>query len=149
MKLKTIKEWNFKEFEEKLNGRHQFGFIVGKSLSGKSTIAKFMSDKLGYNLIDMKAETDELRKAKGTDGEPFEGEIPVHEVEQEINKQIAKAKPNSKFVFDDYTHKTEDEFLAYVEKLGVPDFCIFVTAKEDVIKARFMKKNEADEVNEE
>lgn len=122
---------------------------MGKSLVGKSTIAKFMQQKLGFNIIDMKAETEELRKLKGTDDGPFEGEIPIHEVEQVILKQISQSKKNAKFIIDDYTHKTEDDFLAFVDKIGVPDFILYLTAKEDVIKPRFMKKNEAEEISEE
>ena len=40
-----------------------------------------MKDKLDFNIIDMKAQTEEVRKTKGVDGEPFEGEIPIAEVE--------------------------------------------------------------------
>lgn len=143
MKLKTIKEWNFKVFEEKMMGRNQFGFLVGKSLVGKSTVAAYMHDKLGYNLIDMKAVTENIKKSKSVDGE-FEGEIPIKEVEQAILKLISEAKINSKFIIDDYTHKTEDEFLNFIDKIGVPDFILYLTAKDDVIKTRFMKKNEVE-----
>lgn len=55
LKVKTMKEWSYKAFEEKLNGKIQFGFMVGKSLVGKTTIAKYLQDKLGYQIIDMKA----------------------------------------------------------------------------------------------
>ena len=39
---------------------------------------------------------------------------------------------------------SEDEFLAFVAKIGVPDFILFMTAKEDAIKDRYKKKNEID-----
>ena len=57
-------------------------------------------------------------------------------------KSISQAKINSKFIIDDYTHKTEDEFLNFIDQIGVPDFILYLTAKDDVIKTRFMKKNE-------
>jgi len=59
-----MKEWDYKQFEEKLGHKVQFGFMVGKSLSGKSTVAKFMEAKLGFTIIDMKAETEKLRESK-------------------------------------------------------------------------------------
>ena len=109
-----------------------------------------MKDNLHYEIIDMKAEVEKLRVLKGNDGEPFEGEIPLHEVEQVIAKRINEATPNTRFIFDDFTHKNEDDFMAFAEKLlGVPNFVMFMTAKEDTIKARFMKKNEVEELSEE
>ena len=63
--------------------------------------------------------------------------------------KIKASKPNSKFIIDDYIQKSEDEFLAFVEKIGVPDFVLFMTAKEEAIKERYMKKHDADELNEE
>lgn len=143
-----MKEWDYKQFEEKLGHKIQFGFMVGKSLSGKSTVAKFMEAKLGFTIIDMKAETEKLRESKGTDEEPFTGEVPVAEVEERILGMVKATKKNARFIFDDYTHKHEDEFLAFVERIGVPDFILFLTASEDAIKARFLKKNELEEFPE-
>lgn len=39
--------------------------------------------------------------------------------------------------------------MAFIDKIGVPDFILYMTAKEDSIKERFMKKNETEEVSEE
>lgn len=97
----------------------------------------------------MKAEIEEMRKSKGADGEPFEGEIPVAEVEAVLLQKVQSAAPNTRFILDDYTHKSEDEFLSFVDKIGTPGFVMFMTAKEDTIKARFMKKNETEELSEE
>ena len=35
-----MSEWNFKTFEEKLGKKINYGFILGKSLSGKTTVSK-------------------------------------------------------------------------------------------------------------
>lgn len=50
-----MSEWNYKTFEEKLGKKVNYGFILGKNLSGKTTVSKFMAEKLGYTFIDMKA----------------------------------------------------------------------------------------------
>ena len=39
-------------------------------------MAQFMADNLGYSIVDFKAFEDEIKKGKGTEDEPFEGEIP-------------------------------------------------------------------------
>ena len=148
LKLKTMKEWSFQSFEEKVEGKKHFGYMVGKSLVGKSTIAGYLQKQLGYHVIDMKKEEQALRDSKGTEDAPFEGEIPISEVEAAIMKRVKEAKPNSRFIIDDYIHKSEDQFLAFVDRIGVPDFVLYLSAKEETIKQRYMKKHEAEELNE-
>ena len=96
----------------------------------------------------MKKEEQALRDSKGTEDAPFEGEIPISEVEAAIMKRVKEAKPNSRFIIDDYIHKSEDQFLAFVDRIGVPDFVLYLSAKEETIKQRYMKKHEAEELNE-
>lgn len=76
-----MKEWSFASFQEKVRGKKHFGFMVGKSLVGKSTVAGYMAKALGYHVIDMKAEAARLKEAQGPD---FEGEVPMSEVEEVI-----------------------------------------------------------------
>jgi len=38
-RLKTMSEWNHQLFEEKLGSKVEFGIMVGKANSGKSTLA--------------------------------------------------------------------------------------------------------------
>ena len=146
-KLKTMNEWSFQLFDEQMGNKVQFGFIVGKSLSGKTTLAKIMEKSHGYTPIDMKDVTQKLKDSKGTEEGPFEGEIPMEEVEQSVMK-IVKDGKGQKFLFDDYTHPTEEQFIAFTEKIGVPDFILFISAEEPQIKERWCKKNEAEEVPE-
>jgi len=146
-KLKTMNEWNYQLFDEKMGNKVQFGFMVGKSLSGKSALAKVMADTHGYSVIDMKAITEKIKESKGTEEGPFEGEIPIKEVEDNVMNAVKSGK-NQKFVFDDYTHTNEEDFIAFLEKIGVPDFVLFLTAEESAIKERYCKKNEMEEFPE-
>lgn len=104
---------------------------------------------MGYAIIDMKAESDKIKESLGTEDAPFEGEVPLDKIEDGILEKIKSGKSNAKFIFDDYVHPTEEQFLTFVDRIGVPDFILFLTAKEDTIKARYQKKNELEEVNEE
>lgn len=38
-RLKTMNEWDFNVFNEKLGNKTEFGVVVGRALSGKSTLA--------------------------------------------------------------------------------------------------------------
>lgn len=68
-KLKTMNEWSHQLFEEKLGNKVQFGIIVGKSLSGKTTIAKKLESSLGYRILDMGAIKEQIAKDNTPEGE--------------------------------------------------------------------------------
>lgn len=144
-----MNEWDFNVFNEKLGNKTEFGLVVGRTLSGKTTLSQYMGKNLGYTVIDMKVITEQCKLKMGTEDEPFEGEVPVANVEKEIETMIKSAPSTSKFIFDGFTHATPAEFTKFVEKFGLPSFILSVTAAEKAIKERFCKKNEVDEVPEE
>lgn len=146
-KLKTMNEWNYQLFNEQMGKKVQFGFMVGKPLSGKTTLANIMHKNHGYTIIDMKEVTQQLKDAKGTEEGPYEGDIPLEEVEEAVLMKINQGQ-GQKFIFDDYIHPTEEQFIAFIEKIGVPDFILFISAEEAQIKDRWCKKNESEEVPE-
>lgn len=69
-------EWDYSVFQEKLGNKTDYGVIMGRQYSGKSTLAKYMSQNLDYTLVDMKAMAEEVKKSLGTEEEPFEGDAP-------------------------------------------------------------------------
>jgi hypothetical protein len=67
-----------------------------------------MANNLGYTVIDMKSISEKVKSKLGTEDEPFEGEVPIANVEKEIEGMITSAKaaqPLCKFIFDGFTHK--------------------------------------------
>jgi adenylate kinase family enzyme len=147
-RLKTMCEWDFNVFNEKLGNKTEYGVVVGRSLSGKSTLSQHMCTKLGYKIIDMKSVTEKVKAKLGTEDEPFEGEVPIAKVEDEIQSMI-KSCPKDKFIFDGFTHAKAANFIKFLERFGLPTFCLCLTASEKAIKERFCKKNEVDDVPEE
>jgi hypothetical protein len=105
-RLKTMSEWDYSIFSEKLGNKTEYGVVVGRSLSGKTTLSLYMASKLGYNVIDMKAVTEKVKGKLGTEDEPFEGEVPIAAVEKEVEAMIhsiKEAQPQAKFIFDGFT----------------------------------------------
>jgi hypothetical protein len=43
-----------------------------------------MSNNLGFTVLDSKAMSDQVKGRLGTEEEPFEGEVPLSEIEKEI-----------------------------------------------------------------
>ena len=84
-----MSEWNFKTFEEKLGKKINYGFILGKSLSGKTTVSKFMAEKLGYTFIDMRAIQTAKKEGEGEEAEAVE--MSIEDLENEILKIVNSA----------------------------------------------------------
>ena len=79
----------FKTFEEKLGKKINYGFILGKSLSGKTTVSKFMAEKLGYTFIDMRAIQTAKKEGEGEEAEAVE--MSIEDLENEILKIVNSA----------------------------------------------------------
>ena len=107
-RLKTMSEWSMQLFEEKLGNKVEYGIVVGKSNSGKSTIAKQLQTMFDNTVIDMKQVEGKVKAKMGTEEEPFEGEVPIAKVEEEITSMIESSKgTGQKFLFDSYSHATD------------------------------------------
>lgn len=79
--------------------------------------------------IDMKIISEKVKSRLGTEEEPFEGEVPIKEVEKEISKIIEEgSKTKTKYIFDGFTHKNHQDFLAFIGIFGVPEFLISLGA---------------------
>jgi hypothetical protein len=53
------------------------------------------------------------------------------------------------YVFDGFTHKEVDQFVAFLSELGPPDFVLSCNAEQKQIEDRYKKKNETEEIGEE
>lgn len=122
---------------------------MGKPLSGKTFVCQNMSNKLGYCSIDFKAFEESVKKRLGSDEEPFEGDVPMHEIEKDVMKYICD-HPQAKFVFDGNPYPTPEQFGAFLAQLkSLPDRVMCLQADLDCIGERYKKKNEVEEVGEE
>lgn len=113
-------------FNEKLGNKTDYGVIMGRTLAGKSTLAKYMAEKLDYTLIDMKAIKEEVKKSMGTEEEPFEGEVPLDKVEQATCAIVSKAK--GKLIFDGLIQTEGESQVKFLENFGLPNFVLSLTA---------------------
>ena len=146
-KLKTMNDWSYEKFEEKMGNKVSYGVILGETMSGKTEVAKHLKDKMGHKVIDMKQITADVKASLATEDGEYEGEIPIDKVEAAITTLI-ESDTSCRYVFDDFTHKEEDDFIAFVSKFGQPEYLLFLTAEKDTIKARYLKKNEKEEIGD-
>ena len=72
-RLKTMNEWSYQLFDEKLGNKVDYSILVGKSLSGKTTVSKKLVEMYGATVIDMKQIEGKVKAKMGTEDEPFEG----------------------------------------------------------------------------
>lgn len=148
-KLKTMNEWSYEKFEEKMGNKISYGVIVGDMQTGKTEVANHLAEKMGHRVINMPAIAEEVRKTLADDeGNLPEGDIAMDKIEAWITDMI-RADPKARYVFDDYTHKDDDDFIAFVSKFGQPDYLLFLTSEKDTIKQRYMKKEGKEEFGDE
>jgi hypothetical protein len=110
-----------------------------------------MAEALGFKVIDMKAIAAKVKGTLGTEEEPFEGEVPIKEVEKAIATLINQNKATSqrvKYVFDGFTHKDVASFIQFAQGFGAPEFVLNLTVNDKLYKDRFCKKNEVDDIPE-
>ena len=113
-----MNEWSFQLFNEKLGNKIEIGLVSGKPFSGKTKATEILSQNHGFKVIDMNKIEEEVKASlAGEEGEPFEGEVAIADIEKSICGTIENAKSEggrSKFVFDGYKHETEDAFIKFV-----------------------------------
>jgi hypothetical protein len=112
-----MNEWSFQLFNEKLGNKVEFGLVSGKPLSGKTLACEILQKNHGFCLLDMNKIEEQAKASLGTEEDPFEGEVPLKEIEKSIIKTINDAKKaggRSKFVFDGYKHDSEDKFMKFI-----------------------------------
>lgn len=100
----------------------------------------------------MKQITENVKATLGSEEEPFEGEVPIADVEKAVSEKIRVAQSSGKrckFVFDGFSQATDEAFFTFIEQFGVPEFLMCLTAETSTVNDRWCKKNEAEEVGEE
>jgi adenylate kinase family enzyme len=149
-KLRTMNYWDSRQLNELLGEKVDYSVILGRSLSGKSTVCKMLKEHVGYHIFEMKQVEEELKKKLGTEEEPID-EVPYVEIEKEIIRTVMENKKNGlnkKYVFDGYSSKSAEHFNELLQELGPPDFFVRCGSDLSIIKQRYKLKNETDEVGE-
>jgi predicted AAA+ superfamily ATPase len=92
-RLKTVASRHYYLDREIIKKPIKMVFVTGPYLSGKTTVCKLLANKLGYKIIDWKAFEDKVKKTKGTEEEPFEGEVNPNELVAAVQSYLQNLKP--------------------------------------------------------
>jgi dephospho-CoA kinase len=148
-----MSEWDYSVFNEKLGNKTQYGILSGRPCSGKTELAKLMAAEMGYQVVDMKAISEDLkakmnaaREAAGE--EPLEGDAPIADVE---NIVVGKMKDKAaKFLFDGWKYADVKDFLKFVSRFGCPNFVLALKCDDAAVAPRWQAKyNEDAELDDE
>jgi adenylate kinase family enzyme len=147
-RLKTMNEWDMATFAEHLGMRTAWGVVTGHKYQGADMIKDELKKIMDIKTINMKAIEEDLKKGKGTEDEPFEGEIQLSEVEESVVSQV-NANKKCTYLFESWLHKSMNEFIAFANKnFGMPTFCIHVACDKKTTEDRWKKMNESEEIGE-
>lgn len=81
-------DWDASTFEEHLGNKVTWGIVTGRDYSGSAMVASELCAIANAKLIKMKDVAEELKKKMGTEDEPFEGEVPIANVQDAVFAQI-------------------------------------------------------------
>ena len=77
-------------------------------------------------ILNMMSIAEECKKKLGTEDEPFEGDVPLAEVEKETIAIVKRDKASSQqytYIFDGYMQKSADAFIQWFSsEFGSPSF---------------------------
>jgi hypothetical protein len=83
-RLRSICTWDWPTFQQKLGNTIEFGVAVGDWFTGKTTLCNVLRDEFGFNVINMQSFSDKIKATLGTEEEPFEGKVPIAEIEKAV-----------------------------------------------------------------
>lgn len=83
-RLKTVKSWNTDTFQEFFSPQVDYSVVLGKPLSGKTSVCNLLAKHLNFQVIDFKAVEEKVRKGLGTEDEPFEGDVPLPAIAESV-----------------------------------------------------------------
>ena len=128
----------------------QYALVVGPIASGKTTVSKYLG-KLGFNYLEMEVITEEIKKRLATEDNPAENiTVNFHQKLEELKSITGSRKSNDeRFVIDGIDSEDFGSLKKIVTALGPPSDYIKLKCEPKEVKARYMKKNEVGELNEE
>ena len=88
-------EWDASTFEDHLGKKVAWGMLTGRSYSGKKTVAAAIASLIKGKVLNMVEIATELKKKMGTEEEPYEGEVSIAKVEEEILRIVQKDKESN------------------------------------------------------
>lgn len=152
-RLRTMNDWDESTFEEHLGRKVSWGIVTGRQYGGIELVGAELNNCVSGHEINMNAVSEQLKKAKGTEEEPFEGEVPLEEVEQAIIEDIFGRQDQGQkhtYIFKSWLHKTSEEFLQWAcDSFGAPNFSVHCACDKKTAEERYKKENESEEVPEE
>lgn len=155
-RLKVLRGWDETAFKEQLGNKVDYGFVVGASLSGKTTVANMVAAQAGGKVLNMVTIAEAIRPRLETEDGPFEGRVPDEEVEKDVKKIICDDQAaGNKFLYliDGLHHESiEGAFKFFCGAFGTPGCVIESKALANEIESRLKEQKEmgdGDELGEE
>ncbi|CAD8057877.1 unnamed protein product [Paramecium sonneborni] len=131
-------------FQSYVTRRVQYGIVVGPQMTGKTTFAKYISQKFGYNLIEWEPTIAQLKeKLAPASGEQLE-EVTLPQIIK-YYKELFSNITNDKYLFDGFPPGCDKpELITQFMNLGSASWILNIVVDQNNQWIRYKIKNEQD-----
>jgi len=128
----------------------QYILINGPKVSGKTTIAKSISEKYGYTLLDTNSLTEEVKKKSATEDNPAgPAEVPYEQVLNHLIEKLNKRTDRrQKFVLDIMPLENLDQIGLLFNGIGLPAVYLNLHCPIEYVKMRYKAINQIQDLAE-
>ena len=148
-RLINLQKFEPENLEQYYGNNLVYVIIVGAAQSGKTAVAKVI-EKSGYTLLDALNITEEIKKKLATEENPAENiNVSLEQLLEELKNRIMnRTNRKEKFVLDNFSLEDSSAIEKIVSMIGPPAFFIELQCNLIVLKERYKKKNELQELTE-
>jgi len=112
----------------------KYGFVMGPSSSGRTTVAKHIANKFGYTLIEWEPTISMLKEKLGTPEEPLD-EVPYTKVVEYFRDRINAANSQETLLFDGFPYDLK-QLNDWVTRVAPPTFIVHLSVEKDALTRR-------------
>ena len=130
------------QFDEYLQDRCKWGFVLGPIAENNARVVKYLDNKYATKVISWSA-IDKEMKARFTDEDGNEPEeLTFDQYCIYFKEKLPKLKRSDNILFDGWpTDKEEFILQKFIEKVGAPSYIMYVTITKEVLVKKYKEDN--------
>lgn len=145
-KLIKVRGNNIDQFDDFVQERCKYGFLIGTELAGRPIVANYLKSKFATQLIDFNQVTEFLKVKLATEDNP-DVEVKFSDILTYFKEEIASKDRSHNILFDGWPFE-RDQLISFIKGVGIPNYVFYLNSSEDNLSKRWIVENKAEAVDE-